>query len=57
MRSILRVVALAAVFAGIVIAGGCSTISKSTAITYSYEPRVWMSYDFNPFNYNYGNGL
>jgi len=39
MRSILRVIALVAVFAAIAIASGCTTISKSTTITYSYEPR------------------
>jgi Domain of unknown function (DUF4136) len=39
MQSILRFSALIAVLAAMVIAGGCSTISKSTAVTYSYEPR------------------
>jgi hypothetical protein len=39
MRSMLRAIALVAVFAAMVIAGGCSTTSKSTTITYSYEPR------------------
>jgi len=39
MRSVVRFSALVAAFAAIVIVGGCTTVSKSTTITYSYEPR------------------
>lgn len=39
MQSVLRFSAAVAAFAAIVIIGGCSTVSKGTTITYSYEPR------------------
>jgi hypothetical protein len=39
MQSVLRFSAAAAAFAALVILGGCSTASKDTTITYSFEPR------------------
>ena len=39
MRSFVRFGAVVAAFAALVIVGGCTTTSKSTTITYSFEPR------------------